>query len=321
MVWAKGRSVAYNHFVADIVRGTNANLVTNNTNQEANPTNGLIYSSGGIGQVTANGFTVVANGTDGDNLNQNAATYVAWAWKANGTGVTNTAGSITSTVSANTTSGFSVVTYTGNGSAYPTGATIGHGLGVSPSMIIVKSRSTSSTNWSVYHSSLGASSSVILNGTGAASSPADAFNRTSPTSTVFSVGQTGGGSRTNENTSTYVAYCFSEVAGYSKFGSYTGNGSSDGTFVATGFLPKFIMIKRTDSTSDWVLYDTVRETYNTMDAWLNPNTSGAEVVGTAYLDALSNGFKWRYSGAQNASGGSYIYMAFAEVPQKFSLGR
>jgi len=320
MVWAKGRSVAYNNIVADIVRGTNANLVTNNTNQEANPTNGLIYNSGGIGQVTTDGFTLVANGTDGDNLNQNAATYVAWNWKANGAGVSNTSGTITSTVSANTTSGFSIVTYTGNDTA---GSTVGHGLGAVPSMMIIKERSQV-RDWTVYHISTGNTGGTLLNSTGAVNNTRSGwFNNTTPSSSVFTLGGSSGNDwyQTNQTGQTYVAYCFAPVAGYSAFGSYTGNGSSDGPFIFTNFRPRFILIKRSSDVDDWFMYDTARSPYNPMNFVLSPNSSAADTA-TTNPDNLSNGFKLRStSGGTNASGSTYIYMALAESPFKFSLAR
>jgi hypothetical protein len=240
---------------------------------------------------------------------------VEWIWAANGAGVTNTAGSITSTVSANTTSGFSVVTWTGA----LANRTVGHGLGVAPSMIIFKRRD-GSTNWSVYHRSLGTSNNIILNGTGAAFNDTTFINNTAPASTVFSVGDSGG-----TNQGSMLAYCFAEVPGYSRFGSYTGNGSADGPFVFTGFRPAFLMIKRTDTAGfPWVILDSKRNTFNPENLELYPNTSAAEANGgTLYIeDFLSNGFKIRQTdGTWNANGGTYIFAAFAEAPQKFALAR
>jgi hypothetical protein len=265
-----------------------------------------------VTSFNSNGFSL---GTDGGGfVNFGTNTYVAWAWDANGTGVSNTAGSITSTVSANTSAGFSVVTYT----APSSGAfTVGHGLGVAPAMIITKSRSNSGYVWGTYHQSLGNTKRIDLNSTAAAvTSTNGAWNNTSPTSTVFSVGLDWAGSGI-----TYVAYCFSEVAGYSKFGSYTGNGSADGPFVFTGFRPRYIMYKRTDSTGNWIVLDSARDTINANDVYLYPNDSASEASGAFDTDFLSNGFKLRNTNTSyNTSGGAYIFMAFASNPFKYSLG-
>jgi hypothetical protein len=239
---------------------------------------------------------------------------VGWQWKANGSGSTNTSGSITSTVSANTTSGFSVVTYTGTGS----NATVGHGLGVAPSMYIVKCRSNGTTNWPTYHKSITAANVLYLNVTDAQAAYSDVFNATNPTSSVFSIGTS---NDTNGSGRTYVAYCFTAIAGYSAFGSYTGNGSSDGAFVYTGFRPAFLMIKRSSSTGDWFLYNNKTSTYNVVAPYLVANTSGAEGTYTT-LDFVSNGFKLRVADAEvNGNGSTIIFMAFAENPFKTSLAR
>jgi hypothetical protein len=251
-------------------------------------------------------------------LNTSSATYVAWNWKANGAGSSNTAGSITSTVSASTTSGFSIVTYTGQVAA----GTIGHGLGVAPSWIIVKNRTTSSVGfWTVYSSALGSTSGLFLNTTGAAFSPTDAWNSTSPTSTVFSVGPSS--LSTNTNGYNFVAYCFAEVAGYSKFGSYTGNGSTDGAFIYLGFRPRFVMVRQTNAAGNWIIWDTSRSTYNQMQDYLVPNSSQAESNNVLVsIDALSNGFKCRTSDNDiNGSSDTYIYACFASNPFKYSLAR
>lgn len=304
LVWVKGRDAAKNHTLVDSVRGATKNLVSNSTNDEGT------WSS--ITAFNSNGFTL---GTDA-NENGNGNTFVAWQWKANGTGSSNTDGTITSTVSANTTAGFSIVTYTGNQSA---GATVGHGLGVAPSMIIIKSRGAV-TSWPVYHTSLGATQWILLNSTNSATTSSQEFNNTAPTSTVFSIGNS---SSNSNQASTYVAYCFSEVAGYSRFGSYTGNGSSDGPFVFCGFRPRYLLVKRTDSAGfNWVTVDAARDTYNVTGNLLLPNTSGAESSAPPLFDFLSNGFKVRDSGTGlNGNGGTYIYAAFATYPFKFSLAR
>jgi hypothetical protein len=240
---------------------------------------------------------------------------VGWQWKANGAGVTNTAGSITSTVSANTTSGFSVVTYGGNGA----NSTIGHGLGAAPRMIIVKRRGAADA-WIVYHASVGNTGFLILNTTGSTSTSSAYWNNTSPTSSVFTVGTAG---EVNTNGSTFVAYCFAEVPGYSRFGSYTGNGVADGPFVFTGFRPAYVMIKNTSLASAWIVYDNKRNTANVETNYLLPNSSDAEAtLSSLVLDFTSNGFKIRGDQATiNTSNNNYIFAAFAEAPQKFALAR
>jgi len=250
-------------------------------------------------------------------VNTSSATYVGWQWKGGGAGVTNTAGSITSTVSANTTSGFSVVTYTGTGT---NGATVGHGLNVTPGLYIVKRRN-STGNWVVVpgNSTLfGGSFYLQLNTTSALISNSDVFT-SYPGSTVFYLSTN---ADVNASGGTYVAYCFTPIAGFSAFGSYTGNGSTDGPFVYTGFRPRWLMIKRTDTTSDWYVFDSARNTFNSATQILYPNLSNAEVGYTppAGFDLLSNGFKSRET-AINASGGTYVYAAFAENPFRNSLAR
>jgi hypothetical protein len=313
-VWAKQRNIAQSHSLWDSVRGTGKLLESNATGAESTST---VY--GQITSFNSDGFT----GSKGSDptfsyLNQNTGTYVGWQWKANGTGSTNTAGSITSTVSANTSAGFSVVTYTGTGS----NATVGHGLGVAPSMIIVKTRNISQ-NWIVYHSTLGKDKLLYLNNTDTAITNSDYWGTGGVTSTVF--GLKGGGFSHNLSSQPYVAYCFSEVAGYSKFGSYTGNGSSDGPFIFTGFRPAFLLTKRSSvGGTEWFIYDTKRETYNYVSRPMRANDSSAElgVEPTIAYDILSNGFKVRTTGtAVNSNGETYIYAAFAENPFKYSLAR
>jgi hypothetical protein len=300
-VWVKERSNARNHYLWDSNRGVLKELYSNLTNAESTNTIGL-------SSFNSDGFTL----NNGDNAwNGSGNSYVAWCWKANGAGSSNTAGTISSTVSANTTAGFSVVTYTGNGSA---GATIGHGI-ATPSMIIVKSRGTTDS-WGVYHASLGNTKGLYLETTGAAVTSSAFWNNTSPTSTVFSVSNN---SINNASSTNYVAYCFAPIAGYSAFGSYQGNGSSDGVFVHLGFKPKFWMSKRTDSTSSWLIVDGARNTYNIVDDYLIPNSSAAEGSATV-MDFVSNGVKFRGT-THNDSGATWIYMAFAENPFKYSLGR
>lgn len=303
-VWEKTRSAASSHTVWDSVRGLPNALRPNETTAE-------------LSQNWLTGF--VSNGlTFGTNDYGTGVTLVEWVWKANqGTNVTNTSGSITSTVSANTTAGFSIVTYTGNGS----NSTIGHGLGVAPSFIIAKARN-SAQRWTVYTAALGNGYYGYLNETFAFDT-ANASLRwnTAPTSSVFGVGTS---VDVNNNTTTYVAYCFAQVAGYSAFGSYTGNGSSDGPFVFTGFRPRFVLVKESSASgNNWVIYDTARDTYNECSKILYPNLSNAEFDGsTVNLDILSNGFKPRDNwGGNNNSGSTYIYAAFAESPFKYANAR
>ena len=299
LVWVKSRSNAYYGTLVDSVRGVDKYLYSALTIAEETQTTAL-------SSFNSSGFSL--NGSFG-NVNANAATYVGWQWKAGGTAVSNTAGSITSSVSANTTAGFSVVTYIGTGS----NATVGHGLGVAPSMVITKNRAASA-NWLVYHASLGATQYLGLNQTISAQTNIVAWNNTAPTSTVFSIGTD---SSVNGSSNTMVAYCFAPVAGYSAFGKYTGNGSADGPFVYLGFRPRFIMLKRTDSTGNWTMYDSTRSPYNASTYVLYPNLANAEDASTDHFDWLSNGFKMR-STNQNTSGGTFIYMAFAQNPFKYA---
>jgi hypothetical protein len=305
LVWMKGRSGATDHALYDSVRGVQNQLESNTTTAETAEATGLTAFGSG-------GFTVGALAQ----VNTSAATYVGWQWKGGGAAVSNTAGTITSTVSVNASAGFSVVTYTGTGA----NATVGHGLGVAPKMIFVKNRDAAD-DWQVYHAANTANPEtdyLVLNTTAATADAADRWDDTAPTSSVFSIGN---GVEVNTNTENYVAYCWSEIEGFSKFGSYTGNGSADGTFVYTGFRPRWIMIKRTDTTSNWTILDSVREGYNVDNDPLYPNLSNAEGT-TDLTDILSNGFKLRSSDASvNASGGTYIFAAYAENPFKFSLAR
>jgi hypothetical protein len=310
-VWIKSRSAATDHALYDVVRGDKNQLESNNSDAETTETTGLT-------QFNADGFTV---GTLAQ-VNTNSATYVSWNWKAGGNGVTNTAGSITSTVSANTTAGFSIVTYTGNGTS---GATVGHGCQVNgvataPRMMIFKQRS-GTTSWPVYHASLtSANYALFLNLNIAEDGPNAAyFNNTAPSSTLFTLGNLAG---INGSGNTIVAYCFAPVAGYSAFGSYTGNGSSDGPFVYTGFRPALVLVKAYSTAGyDWYLMDDKRPGYNVISNRLLPNLSNAEITsGDPQLDIVSNGFKLR-TGNSNASSVSYIYMALAANPFKFSNAR
>jgi hypothetical protein len=306
LVWIKGRSGATDHALYDSVRGVEKRLESNTTDAE-------VTSDGGVTAFNTAGFSV---GTLAQ-VNTSSATYVAWTWDAGSSTVTNTSGTISSQVRANASAGFSIVTYTGTGA----NATVGHGLGVAPGMVIVKRRDTSG-NWQVRHTSIAAASSIQLNLTNAAASATTAWNSTAPSSTVFSVGTD---ATVNASGGTFVAYCFAPVAGYSSFGSYTGNGSADGPFVYTGHRSRWILIKRTDSTGDWYLYDSARGDYNFNSNVLYPNLSNNEVgqgVGVVSIDMLSNGFKPRTAtGALNASGGTYVWAAFAESPFQYARAR
>lgn len=308
MVWGKSRSAVENHSLYDSVRLVSSvykALYPNLTNAET--------TDNGVTAFNSNGFTL-----GGATINTNTATYVGWQWKAGGTAVSNTSGTITSSVSANTTSGFSVVTYTGTGSA---GATVGHGLGVAPSMVIVKERGNANI-WAVGSSSLTSWAYYLrLNATNAASNADNAWNSTAPSSSVFTIGDI---TAVNRSSGTYVAYCWSQIAGFSSFGSYTGNGSTDGTFVYLGFRPRWIMVKRTDSVSgaDWQISDTSENPYNQTSQTLAANDNRGSTTFAFYADILSNGFKLRGTdGGNNASGGTYIYMAFAENPFKYANAR
>ena len=298
LVWIKSRNNAQNHTLYDSVRGATKYLMSNSTNAEATDAQTLT-------SFDTDGFSM---GTSFPNdLNY---TYVAWCWDAGSSTVSNTDGSITSSVRANPTYGFSVVTYTGTGSA---GATVGHGLGVAPSMVIVKQRTDSGTYWNSYHISIGNGSAIDLNTTSAATASSFYWNNTSPTSSVFSISTNGTG-YTNVSGKNYVAYCFSEVAGYSKFGSYTGTGASGNT-VTTGFKPAFVMIKRTDTTGGWSLFDNTRDPVNPIDVRLQANVSDAENSGsTIEINFNADGFEIDGTASSiNASGGTYIYMAFADT--------
>jgi len=305
--WHKVRSTANDHQVYDSSRGVKIRLNTNATNSD-------FTLNEGLQSFDTNGFTV---GSDGG-VNSNNQTYVAWQWKCDGgTTASNSNGSITSTVQANQDAGFSIVTYTGTGNT----ATVGHGLGVAPKIIIGKRRSQAA-NWWVGGSILTSAQTLYLNLTNAIDTVGEAgiFNVT--TSTTFKLG-----TDTNRNAynATNVAYCFAEKQGYSKFGSYVGNGNANGPFVYTGFKPAFVMIKVTTAVESWTMFDGARKPFNRDDnvASIYANTSGAEYTGASYhnIDILSNGFKVRLTNtAVNASGASYIYMAFAENPFVTSTG-
>jgi hypothetical protein len=309
-VWIKKRNGAVGHRLYDAVRGVQNTLYSSDSAAEA------------TGQTTtltafnSDGFTVISE----SGVNASGDTYVAWNWLANNTsGSSNTAGTITSTVATNTTAGFSIVKYTGTG----VNATIGHGLGVAPAMVIIKDRDTV-VNWSVNHQPLCASLGdytryLVLDAASVVSGPGNTQYQNTPfTSTVFNVGTN---TTTNNNTKNFIAYCFASIKGFSKIGIYTGNGSADGTFVYTGFKPALVVIKNTTHANNWIMLDNKRGPYNLQSTTLYPNTSDAETSTTTNfgMDFLSNGMKMRTSGdyntnSNNSSGDTYIYMAFAENP-------
>ena len=233
---------------------------------------------------------------------------MAWAWKANGAGASNTDGTITATVSADTTAGFSIISYTGNVTA---GATIGHGLTAAPEFIITMIRGTAAYEHACYHVGAGATKALWLDGTAAAATDVTYWNNAAPSSSLITLGS---GGRTNK-VDTIIAYAWHSVPGYSKFGSYTGNASTDGPFVHCGFRPRWVLFKGSTAVDNWVIWDTERDTYNNCTNLLLPNSTAAEssYAGES-IDILSNGFKVRYAGYPNTSGVTYIYAAFAEYP-------
>ena len=305
-VWIKNRDTTDNNVLYDTVRGVQKRLISNNTDAEATKTNGLTAFG-------SDGFSLGSAGESNDN------NLVSWNWKA-GTSFTNDAsgtgiGTIDSTGSVNTDAGFSIISYTGTGS----NGTVAHGLGVAPTMIIVKNRNTTN-GWEVFNASLGATKVILLDRDEAAQTSSSSWNNTAPTTSVFSIGTAAG---TNGNGNSLIAYCFAEKQGYSKFGSYTGNGSTDGIFVYTGFKPAWLVAKRTNDTGAWYTVDNKRDTFNVTHKWLDLDSSDAENTSSAALnvDFLSNGFKNRTSNnSRNGSGQSYIYMAFAENPFTTSTG-
>ena len=308
-IWTKGRSGTYSsesHKLYDSVRGATKELRSDVNNAEST-------NSGGVTSFDSDGYGLGVGG----GVNGSSTEYVSWNWLAGGTASSNTDGSITSSVSANTTSGFSICTFTGNGTS---GATVGHGLGAVPKMYMVKRRDTTG-RWQVYHVGTATSPEdkyLFLDGNEAVQDATNRWNDTAPTSSVFSLGNS---TEVNGNGGTYIAYCFAEKKGYSKFGSYTGNGNADGTFIYTGFKPAFIIQKRYSSTGNWYLWDSVREPSNVVKKRLDADTNLAEASNYNTLDFLSNGFKFRDTNNEwNGSGDSYIYMALAESPFVSSSG-
>ena len=304
LVWIKVRNQAYSHRLADSVRGVQNYLMSNATSAEQTSQSDSLLS------FTSDGFTTGAQGQ------ANGDTNVAWCWKAGGTAVSNSDGSITSSVSANTDAGFSIVSYTGNETS---GATVGHGLNEAPECILFKNRTSSSLNWLVYHkyneSSSGAADghqrSLILNTNAAGASESSMLNNTAPGNSVITLGSAQG----SNGSTTMIAYCWHSVEGFSKFGSYTGNNSTDGTFTYLGFNPSLLVIKRvTGGAGNWVFYDSTRSTSNPVQDRLYQSNTAESSVSTMQVDFLSNGFKQRNSDSYLNGSDTFVYMAFAENP-------
>ena len=314
-VWAKNRSDSNDHQTIDSNRGAGKILRPNGNGAEL--TRSSDVGAGGLQNFESDGFDVHST-TSNTNLNDNGELNVGWCWKANGgTTSSNSDGSVTSTVQANTDAGFSIVTYTGTGS----GNTIGHGLGTTPGWIIAKVRSTTN-NWGVWHQDLGGANKYLkLNTTDSTITATDVWNNTLPTSTVFSTGAAG---TTNDSGATYVAYCFAEKKGYSKFGKFRGNANADGPFIYTGFKPSWLMIKNIGASGTgyhWYIWDNKRDNINVMDNTIHGDESNAENTFDQDIDFLSNGFKLRGSGVgMNPNSHDAIYFAFAEHPFVSSKG-
>ena len=309
LVWLKNRQDADRHCLFDNVRGVEKVIFSHLTDAEQS-TN--LY--GTLTSFDSDGFSLLNGSNSAERTNVSGENYVSWNWLgANGT-ASNTDGSITSSVSANTTAGFSIVSYTGTGST----ATVGHGLGSAPNFVIIKCTSES-RSWVVTNSNLGFTGRAFLESTDAWSVNSGEFNNTAPTNSVFTIG---GDFRTNKSGATYIAYLFNNIKGFSKTGNYTGNGSTDGTFVYTGMKPSFVMVKRTDASGfGWAMFDNKRDPDNVVEGVLNADTSSAEDTASDWLDFTSNGFKAKFTGGDiNANGGSYIYMCFSENPFVTSTG-
>ena len=308
LIWQKSRTQNYGHYLFDVIRGVGtASLASNSTGAEG------ADSGTDLDSFDADGFTVGGGDAIGD------TSGVVWNWKANGSGSSNTDGSINTTkTSANVDAGFSMVTYTGN---VTEGATVGHGLSKAPELMFVKRRNVAG-GWMTYSAATGATKTFTLNTTEAAYTSAGIWNNTAPTADVFSLGSNGA---TNANGGTYLAYCFHSVDGYSKVGSYSGNSSTDGTFVYTGFRPAFVMIKASSHAGHWVISNNKSTPYNVVNKGIIANDSAGEYTDpnlACLIDYTSNGFKWRNSDDNNnLTGRTYIYIAFAETPFKYSNAR
>ena len=299
-LWIKRRNASVSHYLQNSIAGATYYMFSDDTVQERN-------LDDSVDSFDTDGFTL---GNDGG-TNASGGTYVGWNWKANGSGSSNTAGSINSTVSANPSAGFSIVSYTGTGA----NATVGHGLGVAPQFFFGRNRDDTSglLDWIVYHESIGNTGRLKLNTTGSTSTSSTFFQNTSPSSTVISIGTSNDINKLNDD---YIMYCFAEVEGYSKFGSYTGNGNLDGVFNYCGFKPAWLLVKRTNTAANWHLVDSVRSPYNLVNTILLPDLSDQEsTYSNGGVDFTSNGFKIRSTGqAFNNSGDSYIFVAFASHP-------
>lgn len=313
LIWLKIRNTTSSHVLVNSVDGANKTLYSNQTSAEETATAGT-----GVTSFNSNGFTLGTDlaGTTYGSTNNSGGTYVGWQWQAGqGTTSSNTNGSITSTVSVNASAGFSIVTYTGTGA----NATVGHGLGVAPSFIIGKKRS-STGNWQCWHSAFTGTQYISLNSTTGVNTNSTVFNG-SPTSTIFNIGTD---TDINASGATNVAYCWAEIAGFSKFGSYTANASADGPFIYTGFRPAYVMFKKSSGTGDWLIVDNKRDTYNVELNFLLANSSNAEASTQPRCDFLSNGIKVRAPSGytpNETAGDTYIYAAFAENPFKNALAR
>ena len=298
LVWIKGGT--HDHIWTDQVRGATKYVRSNTTNAEA--------TASGVTAFNSNGFTL---GSAGE-TNQSGIEYYANSWKANGQGSSNTDGTINSTyTSASATSGFSIVKYTGTGS----NATVGHGLGVAPKMIMVKNLSTN-RDWAIYHKfsnpdGTGAQYYLHFNNSDPRSSSSTFWQNTDPTSSVFSIGTSNGVNTSGDN---YIAYCYADTQGFSKFGAYTGNGSTDGVFNFTGFTPAFVMVKRTNTAENWFYYDNNRSPFNVRAKYLVADGTGTN-SNADFCDFVSNGFKIRVSNSSfNENNSTFLYMCFAEAP-------
>ena len=306
-IWGKRRDGSGHPTMFDVIRGITKGLETNGTGQEFTSTD--YYSS-----FDSDGFTIAA-GAAGTG-NGSSQTAVHWCWKAGGTGVTNSDGTENSTVSANTAAGFSIVTYSGTTAT----DTYGHGLNSKPEMIIIKTRAGADRKWVVYHKNVGATKHLHLNETTTEATDQYQFNNTEPTSGTFTLGDEG---EVNKAASTYVAYCFHSVKGYSQIGEYSGgNANADGPFVYPGFKPAFVLVRDSDNAENWLMYDNERPGFNLNNDHLFANTNDQETSSTANtMDFLSNGFKIRSTNnGLNRSGGTFLYMAFAEHPFVSSTG-
>jgi len=298
--WIKTRT-SNNHRLFDVLRGVNKNIKSNDTQNEITATDQLM-------SFDSDGFTLGADGS------VNSNTVASWNWKGGGSGSANTDGTINTTVSANTTSGVSIITYTGTGSA----GTIGHGLGVKPAAWHVKARSETRA-WYGWHHSIPLGDKITLNESGAKTTDTSLFTSNAPTTSVINLGSSVG---VNNNGITFVCYAFAEKKGFSKFGSYMGNGNDDGPFIYTGFKPAWLMIKSHIGTDNWIIYDSKRNGYNYSNARLYANTTSAEDLTADQISLYSNGFApTKDYSSINYNNGNYIYYAFAEEPLVANVGQ